>query len=626
MTSPVYYNYSGVLMPQSAVPKAWLNTTAAGQTLSGTSGPDQIVDSYGGSTLIGGAGDDTYIIVNPTTTIVEAANGGIDTVQAWIDFTLPANVEDLILKHDHTTGQGNNLGDLLIASGLNDTLIGGSGQDVFVDGGKGSDIFRFSPGGGHDVIYGFQTSGATHDLIQLGLGYGFTSFGQIQGDLSQDGADTLLTLSPIESILIRNTQVSSLTAADFALEINPSTMHMTFDEEFNSLSLYNPVTGVGTWKTNFISGKQAGYGSDTSRTLAPDAQLQIYVDPTYTGAIGGTTSLGINPFSITNGILDIHAAPTPAADLLSLDGFKYTSGLLTTEHSFNQTDGYFEIRAELPAGKGVWPAFWLLPTDGSWPPEMDVLEAVGGTVVYNTIHVGTSTNSTQTVFTTSLATANSAFHTYGVLWTAQTLNFYIDGQEVSTIATPADMNKPMYMLVNLAIGGNFPGSPPANFTGADLYVDYIHAYSLASAPPPYYVAQSSTDHATGGADAIHSAYSYSLVGLTAHTLQLTGSANLTGTGNNLTDTLIANSGVDILISGTGVTTMVGGAGGDTFYVNNGADVVQAVAGAHNLHPIRRSATACPRMSTPSSSPARGRSPRMATMMATRSPATTASIA
>ena len=261
-------------------------------------------------------------------------------------------------------------------------------------------------------------------------------------------------------MLLRDTQASNLTASDFAYQLDTSAMHMTFDDEFNSLSLYNPVTGTGTWKTNFISGAQSGSDSWMSRTLATNSEQEIYVDPSYTGVAGGKTALGINPFSITNGVLDIHAAPTPTADLLALDGFKYTSGLLTTQKSFSQTYGYFEIKAEIPTGQGVWPTFWLLPADGSWPPELDALEAVGGNTIYQTAHSGSATNQTALVFTSNVTDVSNTFHTYGVLWNAQDVNFYIDGQEVGSTPTPADMHKPMYMLVNLAVGGNFPGDAP----------------------------------------------------------------------------------------------------------------------------------------------------------------------
>jgi len=474
-----YLNFYGEAMAQSAGPTAWLQTTAAGQALTGVNAPDQLSDQFGGApTLIGGASDNSFDILDPNTNIVQAPGASVDTVYAWCSFALPANVQNLVIENPGLTGIAGAGGDLLIAQGLNDTLVAGTGDDVLVDGGAGGDLFNFTASSGHDVIYGFQASGATHDIIQLD-GTSFTSFGDIQSHLTQVGADTLLTLSPTDAILIRDTTVASLSASDFALPLNLAGITPSFDGEFNSLSLYNPNTGTGTWKTNYAFGTQSGPGDWGSRTLTGNGELEIYVDPAFSGT--GSTALGLNPFSVSNGVLTITAAPTPAADVSALSGYDYTSGLITTEKSFAQLYGYFEIRAELPAGQGVWPAFWLLPANGGAPTELDVMEQVGGSTTFQTAHyAGASGAATQTGFTSYTPTDSTGFNTYGVLWTKASLTWYVNGVEVATMATPAGMDTPMYMLVDLAIGGNWPGTPPAGFTSAQLKVDYVRAYSLAS--------------------------------------------------------------------------------------------------------------------------------------------------
>ncbi len=476
--SAVYLNFDGQVMATSATPRAWLSTTAIGQTLTASSLSAQLGDGYGGGVLIGGSGDNTFSIVDSSELISVASSAGVNTVNSWASYALPTNVNNLVLEKADMAGTANSGSDLIIALGAGDSLIAGSGSDVLVDAGAGGDFFTIGANATKDVIYGFQASGANHDFIQL-TGTNFTSFADVQANLSQMGADTLLTLSPTQHVLIRNTQVSSLTATDFALNLNLHNATPTFDDEFNSISLYNSSTGSGVWKTSFISGNQTGSQSFTSRTLAPNAEQEIYVDPSYAG--NGSTALGLNPFSISNGVLTITAANTPTSDLAALSGFKYTSGLLTTEKSFSQTYGYFEMKAELPAGQGVWPAFWLLPTDGTWPPELDVMEQVGGGNVYETSHYRNASGATtQSAFATYVPGNTTGFHTYGVLWTSTTLSWYVDGVEVATAAPPSDMNKPMYMLVNLAVGGTWPGSPPSNFTTAQMEVDYVRAYSLAS--------------------------------------------------------------------------------------------------------------------------------------------------
>ena len=599
-TAPLstYENYAGQAVHLSTAPTVWLSTTAAGQTLTAGAAPTQLSDQFGGApTLIGGTGNDTFSIGDPNTQIIVASTTVVDTVNAWCNYTLPANVQNLTIETAHSTGVGNNMGDLLIAEGQNDTLIGGKGA-VLVDGGAGSDVFSFRQGGGQEAISGFQASGVNHDFIQL-TNYGFTSFAQVQSDLSQVGANTLLTLSGGDSVLIRNTTVASLNADDFLLQLDTSQMTMTFNGEFNSLSLYNAATGEGLYKTNYISGVQASSGAQSysSRTLVGNAEQEIYVDPSYQGT--GSTPLGLNPFSISNGVLTITGSAAPTSDVSALSGYKYTSGLLTTQASFSQLYGYFEIKAELPTGQGVWPAFWLLPANGNWPPEIDAMEAVGGNKIYQTTHTDTTGAPTATAFTTDLSNVSNTFNTYGVLWTPKDINYYVNGVEVASMATPSDMNTPMYMLVDLALGGTWPGDVSSNFSSTQMKIDYIHAYSLnstqastaaaAAGSSTVYVTQSATDTLPAAAEIVQSAYSFSLAGTKAQTLQLTGSANINATANNLGDNISGNAGANVLTggtgndtitAGTGNATMIGGGGTDTFVFNLGAghDVINDFGG------------------------------------------------
>src|SRR5206468_2525137 len=118
-------------------------------------------------------------------------------------------------------------------------------------------------------------------------------------------------------------------------------------------SFTSSPNGTSGWQTSFYFG---------GRTLSSNGEQQYYSD----------SSVGVNPFAVANGVLDITASPGANPGALW-----YNSGLITTEGMFSQTYGYFEMRAKLPAGQGMWPAFWLLPSDKSWPPELDVLEAFG---------------------------------------------------------------------------------------------------------------------------------------------------------------------------------------------------------------------------------------------------------
>lgn len=461
-------------MPLSGASRYWAHTSALGQTLTGANMAETLRDSLGGGTLIGGAGDTTFTVLMPSTTIVAKA-GYINSVISYRGMTLPANVQNLTVVDDHSGGYGNSLNNLIIAQGLNDSIDGGMGNDVLVDAGGGQSVFTFDPGFGHDVLYGFKVSGANADKIVL-TDPTLTSFAQVQAHMTQQGADTLLTLSGGSELLLKGVTASSLTATDFGLHLDMTGMTQTFDGGFSNMSFYNPTTGTGIWKTNFAFGTQSGPNDWTSRTLAVNHELELFVDPTYKGS--GTTALGINPFSVTNGVLDIHAGLTPVADLSALNNYQYTSGLISTQKSFSQLYGYFEMKAELPNASGAWPAFWMLPVKVTSAAEIDVMEDFGGSGIHQTVIHGAIGSPSQTYFVTNVPNNGTSFHTYGVLWTSKEIDFYIDGVNVGSTPTPSDMNTPMYMLVNMAVGG-IAGTPGAGFS-QDYKIAYVHAFSLSS--------------------------------------------------------------------------------------------------------------------------------------------------
>ena len=234
--------------------------------------------------------------------------------------------------------------------------------------------------------------------------------------------------------------------------INTATLTQTFDDEFNSFSA-SPNGATGLWQTTMANG---------NRTLGSNGEQEYYSD----------SSVGVNPFSINNGVLDI--AATRGSNPLNLP---YNSGAITTEGSFNQLYGYFEIDAELPAGQGLWPAFWLLPASGAWPPELDAFEVLGNdpTTLYFSTH--SSVQATQGT-TLTVSNVSSGFNLYGVMWGPQTVDLYINNVEVASMPTPADMNVPMYMLANLAVGGYWPGDPNSTTQfPANMLINYVHAYA-----------------------------------------------------------------------------------------------------------------------------------------------------
>ena len=246
-------------------------------------------------------------------------------------------------------------------------------------------------------------------------------------------------------------------------------LELTFREEFDR---FRPLRGGkdGIWRTTFGDGSKSDIGA---RTLSANKEVQVYVDADMADAAG---LIGLDPFKAHDGVLSITADRAPAHLRPRLGGYAYTSGLITTQPSFRQTYGYFEMRAALPRGKGLWPAFWLLPADLSWPPEIDVMESIGDPGrVYVTAH--SRTGKAQGI---EVRVAGDGFHTFAVAWDPKVLVWYFDGAEVGRQPTPSDLNKPMYLLANLAMGGDWAGTPDETTAFPATYaIDYIRAYRFA---------------------------------------------------------------------------------------------------------------------------------------------------
>jgi beta-glucanase (GH16 family) len=263
----------------------------------------------------------------------------------------------------------------------------------------------------------------------------------------------------------------------------------SFAEEFSGNAL-----NTATWSTSYAP-RTVTNATIMRRNLYGNGEQEVYFDRNY-------LSLGINPFSVSNHMLTITATPLSktakaavAVDLAKNGGANannsvlknvvYSSGVISTRGGFVQQYGYFEVRARWSIGKGLWPAFWLLPASGAWPPEIDAMEALGN----QTSKIYQSSHSTHAPTLQSKAVAIPAagngqqFHRYGVLWQPGRLDYYIDGIKTNTYATPPDMAQPMYMIVNLAVGGYWPGNPDNTVKfPAQLQVSYVRAWKFTKLP------------------------------------------------------------------------------------------------------------------------------------------------
>ena len=185
------------------------------------------------------------------------------------------------------------------------------------------------------------------------------------------------------------------------------------------------------------------------------------------------------PFTIKDGNLRIEARR-------GSDG-KWRSGLLSSTDpsgaGFSQQYGYFELRAKLPPGPGLWPGFWLI---GNKAPggsaEIDVMEYLGhDTSKYEaTVHVwprdgkGRNYEARYRVMVPPDSLVND-FHTYGVLVDPQSIVFYLDRREVARTPTPPEHQQKMFILISLAMGSGFPIDKAPN--PSDMLVSYVRAYA-----------------------------------------------------------------------------------------------------------------------------------------------------
>lgn len=194
----------------------------------------------------------------------------------------------------------------------------------------------------------------------------------------------------------------------------------------------------------------------------------VAMDPGFAGVRDGRPgprALGIDPFEWRpGGPLTIKAVRTPPDALPYLWNKPYASGQAMTKFSFAQRFGYFEIEAILPKGKGMWPAFWMLPVEGQWPKngELDIFESLGDPrVIYCTVISSTQKKVMKKVVLPFDASAG--YHRYGAAYDRNEIVWYVDRREVMRTATPADMKtQPMYLRMNLAVGGSWGGQPDAN--------------------------------------------------------------------------------------------------------------------------------------------------------------------
>lgn len=175
---------------------------------------------------------------------------------------------------------------------------------------------------------------------------------------------------------------------------------------------------------------------------------------------------------------------------------KWKSARLVTKNSVDFLYGRIEIRAKLPAGRGTWPAIWMMSTDweyGGWPSsgEIDIMEHVGYDPgnVHATVHTEAFNGSLGTQVGDSIMVPDFAttFHTYGMEWNEDRLVFYLDDKKYFTFNNDKSGNlaswpfdKRFHLILNIAVGGNWGGSKGIDpgLSEATMEIDYVRLYRV----------------------------------------------------------------------------------------------------------------------------------------------------
>jgi beta-glucanase (GH16 family) len=234
---------------------------------------------------------------------------------------------------------------------------------------------------------------------------------------------------------------------------------LIWSDEFN----YNGLPDSSKWSFD-VGGK--GWGNK---------ELQYY------------TNADTNNAVVHNGILQIIARK------INKENNSYTSARLVTKYKGDWLNGKIEIRAKLPAGRGLWPAIWMLPTDseyGGWPKsgEIDIMENVGfkPDSIFCSIHTQSFNHVIGTQKTRGIKIINpyTSFHLYALEWNQQKIDFLLDNKVVFSYFNSGKgykewpFDKKFQLLLNIAVGGNWGGKHGVDESifPAKMLVDYVRVY------------------------------------------------------------------------------------------------------------------------------------------------------
>ena len=240
----------------------------------------------------------------------------------------------------------------------------------------------------------------------------------------------------------------------------PAGYRLVWSDEFNTPGLPDPTK----WVNDTLMNKQGWH----------NRELQYYSAPRAENAV------------VRNGKLLLTARKESLSNAADWGGQRYTSARLLTRGLGEWTYGFFEVRAMLPCGKGIWPAIWTLGSGGAWPDdgELDIMEFIGADPnrVFSTVHTLAGHGARGVGGNVRVSDVCQTFHNYQMHWTAEWVRFGVDGVvhfEYKNSRSGRDrwpFDTPQFLILNIAIGGLHGGAVDERVFPVAMEVEHVRVY------------------------------------------------------------------------------------------------------------------------------------------------------
>ena len=608
-----------------------LGTNLENLTLTGTSalkGTGNTLDNVltGNSaidTLVGGTGNDTYILQNAVTVITENASEGTDTVQIGANYTLGTNIENLTLTGTtNLAGTGNSLtnvitgntGDNTLDGGTGaDTLIGGTGNDTYVVDNVG-DIITENVNEGTDTVQASinYTLGANLESLTLTGSNNLTGTGNTGDNVltGNAGSSTLIGGTGNDTYLIQNATTTLTENASEGTDTVQTIVSYTLGTNLENLTLTGntALTGTGNSLNNVITGNTA------ASTLAGGLGNDTYIVSSSDNVIVENASEGIDTVQSS-----INYTLASNVENLTLTGSDILNGTGNSQDNFLTGNGNINTLVGLDGNDTLDGGAGADFLYGGLGNDTYIVDNLGDVVVENASE-GTDTVQASVSYTLSSNVENLTLTgTSGLSGTGNSFNNTLTGNSgdnlldggIGADTLVGGTGNDTYVVdnagdvvtenasagtdtvdtsINYTLGANVENlvlTGSSNLTGTGNTLDNIligntgtDALAGGTGNDTYILQNTSTavtENASAGTDTLQIGDSYTL-GANLENLILTGTGNFSGTGNSSNNSITGNTGDNTLDGSTGADTLIGGFGNDTYIVDNARDVVSENSG------------------------------------------------